>query len=174
MENTVAISPMWLIISAIATLTLAVAAFVTIRKTQAAQKEERRQRRLSEIINWATDILKCGVVKTAWDVAIVGRESELAPYGITPYDTYIDQFDAIYRLSSHIKALAYSFKRKPELGNHVYNIVVKLYHHLNLLELARQGKVRKLGAVGKHRTTLNELAHKLVTYATEMKTEESM
>ena len=144
----------------------------SLRQTKELQERQYRQKLLDEIIEWGNNILKCGIVKTAWDVATVGRESELAPYGITSWDSHVDEFDAIYCVNDYIQVLASSFKREPGLRRLVNEVVDRLYKHLRLLELARLGKVRKRGVVSKHRTRLNDLARRLVTYATEIKTED--
>ena len=48
----------WLAVSALATLILAVAAFISVRQVNVNQKRERRERLLNEIIDWATDVRK--------------------------------------------------------------------------------------------------------------------
>jgi hypothetical protein len=60
MDSTTIVAPTWLIICTIATLTLAVAAFVNIHKTGVTQKQERKQRLLNEILQWAREVLECG------------------------------------------------------------------------------------------------------------------
>ena len=50
----------WSLPLAIATFSLAGAAFWAIWQTRGIQKSEKRQRLLSEIIEWAIDITKCG------------------------------------------------------------------------------------------------------------------
>lgn len=143
----------------------------SLRQTRELQEKQYRLKLLDEIIEWGKDILKCGMVKTAWDASIAGRELELRPHGVTSWDSFIDQFDAIYCINDYIQVVASAFTKKPKLRDSVYEITRNLYNHLRLLELARRGKVGKRGVVSKHRTRLNDLARKLVIYATEIKTE---
>ncbi len=51
----------WVGISAMATLLLALGAFLAIQKTLDIRKSEKRERLLNEIIEWALDISKCGI-----------------------------------------------------------------------------------------------------------------
>ncbi len=50
----------WLAISAIASLVLAGAAFISVRQVNVNQKREKGERLLNEIIEWAEDVAKCG------------------------------------------------------------------------------------------------------------------
>ena len=51
----------WLAVSALATLILAIAAFWAIRQNYNFRRQEKKERLLNEIIEWAEDISKCGI-----------------------------------------------------------------------------------------------------------------
>lgn len=54
-------SEYWLPVSALATLLLAIAAFLTIRRSDEYREQDRKERLLNEIIEWAVDVAKIGI-----------------------------------------------------------------------------------------------------------------
>ena len=70
----------WVGISALTTMLLALAAFWAIRQNYQFRRQEKKERLLNEIIEWATDVAKCSLAKGVFDetVPISGLAAEQA------------------------------------------------------------------------------------------------
>ena len=139
-------------------------AYRAIRQTHAIQKNEKRERLLNEIIEWAVGVTECGFEK---DFA----HAELS-------DLLLD-FAGIREGRSHyVSQIALTFGQ--DLQRAVEKLVKDLNDHLDLLiecidnisratdkAAANSAAIKR---VGKHRALLNNSANKVIEEVTKIKT----
>ena len=159
----------WLAISAGATFLLALAAFLAIWQNHNLKKREQRQRLLNEIIEWAIEILKCGM---EWNIRDVTLHSATIKHEIflkREHQSLRDKFDVIYQKNlPYIEQLGSYFPEKTGLDDPIYKVSRNLYCHLRLLDLWIDSKLKNDKAIGKHRTRLDESARALISKSTSV------
>lgn len=181
------------------TLFLGIMAWRTIRQTRNIQKAEKRERLLNEIIEWATDISKCGVEGNyeIWrtftaryfdkvyeqniKVKLEDFLREKSVIGTTEIGELILSFSAMRGKSHYITKIASIFGQ--DLQNAVMKLVDDLEVHIKLLSKCMKDRVKNLESIkegnsnyiediGDHKQQLDLSAAKVVEEATEIKTRE--
>ena len=146
------------------TLFLGIMALRTIRQTRSIQKAEKRERLLNEIIEWAIDIMKCGMEKGSFNTSM--DEMPIILEGITVGRT------------NYILQVASGFEE--DLQQAVAKLTIHLQDFLNLLvkyNEMRNSKDKKLAEASKllleHIYKLRTSAIKVIEEATKIKTRDT-
>ena len=134
----------WIAVSALATLILAIAAFLSIKTTMKENKLMREERRLTqelqirhfflnEIIDWAIDVSKCGIVEGFPDASSVIDLP--AVYSFLSSTDNIDKlllsFKAIEARNHHIREIASDFR--VNLQKAIKEVIEHLEVHIGLV-----------------------------------------
>ena len=149
----------WLAISALSTLILALGAFMSIRETREIKKSEKRDRLLSEIIQWATQVLECG--RDPASLQIIFSKSELVSTTVTQAGFNILAWRAVY-----IGAIAASVGKV--LQDAVEDTRTLIRQHSKLLTLSAHEKVKNDTAIGRHRDRIDNKAKSVIELAVNL------
>ena len=178
------------------TITLAIMTWKSIRQTRDMQKSERKERLLNEIIEWATDISKCGVEGNyeKWrtftaryfdkvyeqniKVKLGDFLREKSVIGTTEIGELILSFSAMRGKSHYITKIASIFGQ--DLQNAVMKLVDDLEVHIKLLSKCMKDRVKNLESIeegnpnyiediGDHKKQLDLSVTKVVEEAAKIK-----
>jgi len=159
---------------AVATFTLATLTYLNISRSDAQGKIERTERRLKEIVEWATDILSCEIER---DIAYVEEMKGARQYtDDEARDKRMDWIMAsrlkhMYRTISnrgvYISEIAHKFFG-PELQATVERTLVRLYRIDKILDLAQAGKIKNWNSIGKYRTILDMSTEEIIRLAVKI------
>lgn len=159
----------WIGISAVATLLLALGAFLTIRQNYCLHARERRERLLNEIIEWATQILECGRAPTY----IAERFKVLNGKNTSRFEfelnmTAMAAFNVLTWKAVHIGFLAQYSVRNEGLKDAVEDARTLLRQHLKIVSLALDKKLKDAAAQGRHRDKVDKQAKKVIELAVKL------
>lgn len=150
-------------IMAVGTLILAGFTYWNIVTSRAQQKQDRKERKLDRVIDWATQILECGrdpmslrYIRGAKEVAYNARISSDVRAG----------FNVISWRGVHIGYIADSLGH----GGQGIKIAVEYTRTLirqqtKLLMLSEEKKLKDNAAIGRHRTRLDNMAKLVIEVA---------
>ena len=164
----------WLAVSALATLVLALGAFLAIWQNHNLQKREHRDRLLNEIIEWAIDIAKCGLEKEFKYISVqFEKDDPRSDQFVSAFFTELARnFEAMKGRSQYIHTIALKFEES--LQKAVKELIETVEEHIDLLDECKVGQPGELekaiGNVGVHNTPLRESARKIIEEATKIKT----
>ena len=154
------------------TLALAFMTWKSIRQTRTIHEAERKDRLLSEIIEWTTDILQCSVTITEEDMKNIFSSQ-------IPMTIYDDVLIPL-RLSEKLEDIAgtgvsiYRTAKHAFPGSNLEMFVELTYKDLvsfiRFLKIKREGKIKKPQAVRKLRSRLDQNAIMVIREATKIKT----
>ena len=122
------------------TLFLGIMAWRTILQTRSIQKEERRQRLLNDIIEWAIDVSKCDLISDFSKYAEIKDETE---YNII---TGMDSMGRLINLENqgeYIKQIA--LRLEQGLGNAVGEVITNIKEREGLLAKSMGSKPVEVG-----------------------------
>jgi len=157
----------WLGISALATMILAIAAFVTIRNSNEQEKRVRKERLLNEIIDWATDILECGrVPDMLYEMRVRDKTTTDELKGVMSDDVRY-RFNPIKARSVYLLKIAPTFGKR--LQTFVNATTDAIEQQIELLKQTADGALSP-DAVGDHRKVLDKSVDQLIAEATRLKT----
>ncbi len=128
----------WLAVSALATLVLALGAFLTIRQNHLLQKRERRDRLLNEIIEWAIKITKHRFEESLKELLQITDSSGTISYKKSLQFVHADIVEAkeifasLGIQSQYVSKTAFSFG--VELHSAVKDLAGKIDEYVNYLD----------------------------------------
>ena len=162
----------WSLPLAIATGSLAGAAFWSIWQNYSLHKRERKERLLNEIIEWAINITKCGTEKEFKEVTGI-RDEDMSDRFIDAFFSEVRfNFQATRGKSEYISNITSNFGR--DLQDAVKELIEAVEVHIDLLDKievdAPGGFVSAIEEAGKHNTPLGESARKVIEKAANIKT----
>jgi len=150
-------------ILAIATIILAFFTYWNIRSRKIQEERNRKEQRLKEVIDWASDILICG------------RDISRKLFREIVEDPALDQaakieseakFNVISWKGVYIRYISY------KLNSDLYYSVVDtqriLRQHVKIIALDFKGKIKNPYAQGKHRNTLDNSAKLIIDIAVNL------
>jgi hypothetical protein len=146
-----------------ATLLLAYATFRIITSNREQEKRNRKERRLKEIVDWATDILVCGrdISRELFKELVSGDTSDRARnIEITA------RFNVISWRGFYIRHISENLNRA--LYDNVLEAQRILRQHVKVLDLDFKGKIKNASAIGKHRDTLDNSAKRIIEIAVSL------
>lgn len=139
---------------ALATLVLALGAFLAIRQSSNTQRRERKDRLLNEIIEWASNVAKSAISRQTIDVSELWKAKLEYKYHKSK-GKYIDVI-----VSSSFKELSDPFK----------DANIKLDEAINFLERIFDGKGGNVLALKDYETGIVGSVEKILAEATKIKT----
>jgi len=151
----------WLAVSALATLILAIAAFWTIRQNYNFRRQEKKERLLNEIIEWAMSIISLRA-KSSYKPYSAKKSREMS---VRSKLELMGAFVDIHSKETYIRLLAHKLGLKIFMSE----VTKHLNNHIRLIDLIFDGKVKKSEVMAKHRSILNTSAESLIKEATKIK-----
>lgn len=184
-----------IVLGAIATLGLVLGAFLAIMDNRHSRILDRRERRLNEIIEWATDICRCGVEQRSEKIMETYKKlegerlSQSKKKGLLSPEHQRLLQDLQFDIGIHLSKLTNSFVEfRPKnryiqkvagfmgktLQEKVSELIDEVEAHIKLLEKCQTAPniVTKLGAAPRHKEKLDKLALSVIEEATKIKIEE--
>ncbi len=171
----------WLGISALATLVLALGAFLSIRQTRDMQRSEKRERLLNEIIEWAINITECGLEKEITTMSQIEDNEKIRQFVLARATELELSFARFRGRSRYIRNIVPVSEQ--DLQNTVDNLIKKLEVHIDLFTQMRGAILYKLGTkenieardmmsrkVRDHKLELDKYANEVIEEATKIKT----
>jgi hypothetical protein len=144
---------------AIGTISLAVVAFISIRRARDTQKREYRQRLLSKIIEWATQILICGrdIDAEKFTRAFTQR-AELIEFR--------QRLNIITWRGVYIRNVAGDIDQ--QIYRSILTAITRINQHIKVLDLCWYGKLKDNAAIGRHRDRLDNCAKLIIEIAVKL------
>jgi len=147
---------------ATATVLLALFSWLSIKSGYDREKRDRRERRLKEIIDWATDILVCGrgISRELYKELIDSISHKAVEIEIEA------KFNVISWRGVYIRNISTNLDKA--LHDSVLDTQRILRQHIKILELDNEGKIKNTSVIGKHRDTLDDYAKRVIEIAANL------
>ncbi len=128
--------PVAMMVAAWTTLLVAYAAFRTIRSNREKEERDRKERRLNEIIEWATDVLRCGNDINIMPIATLKTGSiEELRFLFVFGGTLFASFRSVEASGKFARSIVNNyFGQEQKLREAVGDLVTGLETHLELIE----------------------------------------
>jgi len=147
---------------AAATIFLAFFSWLSIKSGYDREKRDRRERRLKEIVDWATDILVCGR-----DISRELYRELIDPTSHKAVEIEIEaKFNVISWRGVYIRNIASNLDKA--LHDSVLDTQRILRQHVKIMELDFKGKIKNTSVIGKHRDTLDDSAKRVIEIAANL------
>jgi hypothetical protein len=127
------------------------------------EKRDRKERRLKEIIEWATDILVCGrdISRGLFKGIVKGSTSHRA------VEIEVEaKFNVISWRGVYIRHISSNLNKT--LYDKVLNTQRILRQHVKIMGLDFMGKIKNASVLGKHRDTLDSSAKQIIEIAVSL------
>jgi len=169
----------WSAFSALATLVLALAAFWSIRENRRIRDEDRKERLLNEIIEWAVDIATCGSEKKFTDMTSIKDVDQLFLFNRAFAAELMLSFEAMIGKSQYISKVALTFGQ--DFEKTVEELIRDLKLHVDLLDQYQQILADKTGdtlldkiastvkKIGEHNLQLGKSTNRVIEEAVKIK-----
>jgi hypothetical protein len=155
------------LILASATVLLAFFSWRSIKSGYDKEKRDRRERRLNEIIAWATQVLECGRA-----LALTGQypslREKLATFEFDLDIAVQSAFNVLSWRAVHIGFLAQHSIGDKDLNNAVENTRALVREQSELLSLSIDHKLKDNADIGRHRKKVDDSAKKVIELAVKL------
>ena len=171
----------WLAVSALATLILAIAAFWAIRQNYNFRRQEKKERLLNEIIDWAINITECGLEKEITTMSQIEDNEKIRQFVLARATELELSFARFRGRSRYIRNIVPVSEQ--DLQNTVDNLIKKLEVHIDLFTQMRGAILYKPGTkenieardmmsrkVRDHKLELDKYANEVIEEAVKIKT----